>query len=410
MTDFVRPYELFSFVLINMSGKQKFIERLGFECLDAIEEFLNLTLSFEKENPPSLQMFVDWVKEGELQIKRDMEGGKSDFVRIMTVHASKGLQAPIVILPDTTSLPSSSRKKRMLWDKDLFYVPMASAQYEANSLRLLEELKQKEHQEYLRLLYVAMTRAEDRLCVCGYTKEKESSWYSFCKKSLQKIGLETVGGDLICECKQQKEAKKADEKDDVVVQKNVPDWLFCEPKSQQEKVTIINPSVLEEDDEAVASPLEQNVYSRGTAIHKLLQVIASVKDENKVRFVKEFLTKQLPLATEKDIIKTTEDINALLNKYGFLFAENSRAEMPIMGELDGSIVSGQIDRVVFQEDRVIIIDYKTNRRAAQTITDVPQKYVKQMRLYKCLMEKMFPDKKVEAYLLWVASCDLMKIF
>ncbi len=409
MTDFVRPYELFSFVLINMRGKQKFVERLGFECLDAIEEFLNLALQFEKENPPSLQKFVEWAKGGDLQIKRDMDGGNNNFVRIMTVHASKGLQAPIVILPDTTSFPSSSKIKRMLWDKDLFYVPLSAAQYEKTTTDLLKKLAQNEHQEYLRLLYVAMTRAEDRLCICAHSQEKATSWYDFCKKSLLKIGSETLDGELVCDCEQQKEVKESAIKKKTVAQEDVPDWLFVEPEKQPTKVVVINPSVVDDEDVAV-SPREQNIYLRGNAIHKLLQTIGSVKKESRPRFIKEFLSKQLPEVTQKVVMKIAEDVEELLNKYGFLFGDNSRAEMPVVGELDDKIVMGQIDRVVFQENKIIIIDYKTNREAAQTINDVPKKYIKQMNLYSQLVEKMFPDKKIEAYILWVASCDLMKIF
>ena len=102
--DYVRPYELFNYVLTTMDGRHKFTERMGMEVEDALDEFINLTISYEQEHIPSLQGFIDWIGRTEVEVKRETEQKDADAVRLMTVHGSKGLQAPVVFLPDTVRI------------------------------------------------------------------------------------------------------------------------------------------------------------------------------------------------------------------------------------------------------------------------------------------------------------------
>ena len=99
----------------------------------------------------------------------------------------------------------------------------------------------------------------------------------------------------------------------------------------------------------------------------------------------------------------------MCNKYREIFSENSAAEVPIMGEVDGKIVSSKIDRLVITDDKVIVVDYKTNRPAASDIKDVPNVYIKQLSIYKKLLQKIYPNKEIETYLLWTNTCNMMKV-
>jgi ATP-dependent helicase/nuclease subunit A len=178
--DQIPPYELYQEILSVRQGRQNLVQRLGEECLDPIEEFLNLCLEFAKSNSTSLQEFIDWISADEIEIKRDLEQGARDEVRIMTVHGAKGLQAPIVFLPDTTSKPKNKSDILFLKSKALpIWVPHSGLSHSITD-EIEEEAKQKTEEEYRRLLYVALTRAEDRLYVCGSgdTVQKDS-WYDF---------------------------------------------------------------------------------------------------------------------------------------------------------------------------------------------------------------------------------------
>ena len=169
-TDYLTPAELFGHVLVACDGRRKLLARLGAEADDPIDEFLNLALTYQRTHPPSLQGFLHWLAAGETEIKRDLDQSGADAVRIITVHGAKGLQAPIVFLPDT--LRSRRRcRTALLWTDDatplLLWAPRADDQ-DHLTRRLRDAAEAAQEREYRRLLYVAMTRAEDRLYVCGW--------------------------------------------------------------------------------------------------------------------------------------------------------------------------------------------------------------------------------------------------
>src|SRR6202012_3517158 len=164
--DYAPPFEFFSHALVARGKKRELIARLGPESQDAIEEFLSLALSYERGATPSLEGFLDWVARGNTEVKRDMERGR-DEVRVMTVHGAKGLEADIVILPDTTTIPEGGAQHG-----NLNYTPHGPVfpmpdEIAPPNVRLAKQAAKAELQrEHRRLLYVALTRARDRLCIC----------------------------------------------------------------------------------------------------------------------------------------------------------------------------------------------------------------------------------------------------
>lgn len=417
MADFVRPFELYSYVLTKMNGRKKFEERMGSEVDDGLDEFINLTINFEQEHIPTLQRFINWIGKDEVEVKRELEQSELDAVRIMTVHGSKGLQAPVVILPDTVRQVSSKKGMGMLWD-ELFYYPLASADYEKNCLRIKEQEKIDENEEYRRLLYVALTRAEDRLCICGYcqkNKPKDDCWYELCSKSLQQIS-DKQGDDFVYEVAQQCEPKTKKQEEKILMNFDKPDWLYDIPEQESPLAKPYTPSKPDEVDEedALFSPLMEgnaNRYRRGLVIHKLLQFLPDVKVEDKEPIIREFLRKNAPEFTEKQSNRIVEEVLALINNPRFapLFMSGSRAEVPIMGEVNGKIISAQIDRLVELEDEVWIVDFKTNRPAANTPDEVQAVYVKQLAAYKELLEHIYEHKVVKTFILWTDSTQIMQI-
>ncbi|ABV76693.1 UvrD-helicase domain-containing protein [Rickettsia rickettsii] len=150
---------------------------------DMINELLTLSKNYANDIDNSLQGFVAWFENNDIYIKRDIE--HSDKIRVMTVHGSKGLETPIVILCDSTTLPISSNK--FIWDDkgEMFFSANA-----ADTPEFLQELKEaeklKDLQEYIRLLYVAMTRAKDRLIICGFSNKSttpKNCWYEIAKQT-----------------------------------------------------------------------------------------------------------------------------------------------------------------------------------------------------------------------------------
>lgn len=417
MTDYVRPFELYSYVLGKMGGRRQFEERMGSEVDDGLDEFINLTLTFEQEHIPTLQEFISWIGQDEVEIKRELEQGELDAVRIMTVHGSKGLQAPVVVLPDTVRQVNNKKGMGMLWE-DIFYYPLSSADYEANCLRLKNQEKQDEAEEYRRLLYVALTRAEDCLCLCGYakkTKPQPDCWYELCAQQLSQIG--TQDGDNIVYETPQYNTPKA-EPQQVSTRQTVyyPDWLKEEALAESPLAKPYTPSKPEvsDDDDALFSPLgheDNHRYRRGTVIHKLLQFLPDVQSVDKMPVIEDYLRQNAADFSEAQRTYMATEVYRLINDERFapLFGKNSKAEVPIMGRVGDVIVSAQVDRLVVLDDEVWVVDYKTNRPAAKTEAEVKQGYVMQLSAYKSLLQQIYPDKKVRTFLLWTDTAQMMQI-
>lgn len=418
MVDLVRPFELYAHILNKLGGREKFVSRLGYEAIDGIDEFVNLTLDFEREHIPGLQNFVSWIEKDEVEIKRELEQSDIDAVRIMTVHGSKGLQAPIVILPDTVRVKTIKNEAGLLWDDEVLYYPFSSDNYESNCKKIKEREKELSLEEYRRLLYVALTRAEERLCICGYAKNKpsEESWYELCAASLAQIGSQDEQGGICYDVVQEivNEGKKKEQ----ALEVKLPDyaWVKNKPKAEDKLAKPLTPSKLDEDEaeEIFASPLGENGenrYRRGQIIHKLLQFLPEIKSDNKTELITGFLSKNAPEASEKEIKRIEKEVLRLLEDKNFaaVFGANSRAEVPLMGQVKDRIISGQIDRLVIEDKRVMIIDFKTNRPAAKILAEIPTAYIKQLAAYKELTAKIYPGKKVETYILWTDTADLMEV-
>ena len=195
-TDYVAPFELYSGLLGAGGGRERLLARLGPDAADPIEEFLSLALAYERENTASLEGFLHWLMAGEIEIKRDLEQAQG-AVRLMTVHGAKGLEAPVVILPDTLQVPNKSEE--LLWvgeDKNALAVWRVRAGYDGPVVgRALQAQKLAQQQEYRRLLYVALTRAKDRLYLCGWNTQNKppaGNWYELVEQAMSRLGEERL--------------------------------------------------------------------------------------------------------------------------------------------------------------------------------------------------------------------------
>ena len=429
----MHPFEFLSAALArpcpadNISGLRAIKKRLGHDALDPVDELLNAALRYEEEHTPSLQGFIRWQKSGQAQIKREMEeaGGQ---VRIMTVHGSKGLQAPIVIMPDTVrngrTVPGQA-DKRLLWPhKSGLDVPLWSPRKDMNFeifTQAYSAMEARDDQEYRRLLYVAMTRAEERLYITGYKGSKnyiEDSWYSYIESAFKNSpsvhplenGVLRLSNERI---------KDPDKAGSIAKTKTAPqpppEWLYkaapVEPSPPQPLV----PSRPSESEPAALSPLQasdQNRFRRGNITHKLLQFLpdipAGLREETAEKFLGRY-GQDLSEAIRKDIIKECIQI---MNSSEFtpLFGPGSRAEVPITGLINGhELISGQIDRLYIDESDIWIIDYKTNRPPPQDIKDVPAIYKNQMRAYHDTLRAIYPHHTIHCGLIWTDGPLLMPI-
>lgn len=414
----MRPFELFDMVLNTFEGKKRFYERLGPEAKDALDEFMNLTLKFETSHVPNLQNFMTWLEGNDVEIKRELEQATENAVRLMTVHKSKGLQAPIVILPDTTRSVDNKREQGLIFDDEVFYFPLAAENYNENCMVAHDKRVKKEKDESHRLLYVAATRAEDRLYVAGTKKAKktgENNWHELFESALTQMPIQNERGKLKFEVLQEIKPEDEDEKNirDQKISGDIS-WLSTPPENEENILKAYSPSHIEDfADDAVSSPLASDAqnFRRGILIHKLLQMLPKFSSyEKKTEIIKTYLSKQTDVKEDVKENIEKEVLRVLSNKdFAFIFEGDSRAEVPVMGLLKGKLISGQIDRLVVLKDKVLIVDFKTNRPAPIRAEDVSPDYRTQLDIYAGLIAQIYPNLPIEKYILWTNTLKLMKI-
>jgi ATP-dependent helicase/nuclease subunit A len=429
--DFVPPYELFAEVLGARQGRKAVLARLGAEAGDPLDEFLAASLAYERAHGVSLQGFLHWLEAGTAETKRDLDQGGRDEVRVLTVHGAKGLESPIVFLPDTMQMPQMtprvlwSERGLPLWLVERNAVPSVAA-------AALSEAKLRRDQEYRRLLYVAMTRASDRLYVCGWQTKRTApsgNWYDLVQAGLADAGAEPFAFDaesfLVSEgwagnglrlTTPQQGPPKSDRRGSAapVGAAILPDWCWTPPAPEPAPPKPLAPSRPREEEPAVRSPLGEdrgNALLRGRLIHRLLQSLPGIDPEKREAAARRFLARPLHGLDAPAQEAVLSETMAVLRHAEFapLFAVDSAAEVPVVGLFKGRALSGQIDRLVVTEEAVLIVDYKTMRPVPQSEAMVPLAYLEQLAAYQAAVQAVYPGKLVRCALLWTDEPRMMPI-
>lgn len=417
--DFIGPFEFFAALLGRGGARRLFRARLGEEAKDALTEFLNLALEYEKSGATSLQGFLSWFRAGGVEIKRDLEAAGL-ALRIMTVHGAKGLQAPIVILPDSCKLPQN--QDRLFVDgerKLIFWNAGGCGGTFAEKLANLEE--DARLNEYRRLLYVAMTRAEDRLYLAGWhgSKIAEGSWYDLIERALKKACKPSedsiFGASLRLQSTGPSELDRPGRAPTPeLTAAPLPAWVMAAAPADPDPPRPLSPSRPEGEAPTALSPRgegDRQRFLRGRLIHRLLQSLPDLAQEERQSAALRYLEQAAIELSAKERQAICDEALAVMTHPGLAsaFGPGSRAEVPLVGLAKGRRVAGQVDRLWVQGDKVLILDYKTNRPPPEKVEDVAPAYFKQMALYQILMQQVYPDRTVECWLIWTLSGQAMRL-
>jgi ATP-dependent helicase/nuclease subunit A len=443
--DFITPHGLFADVLgapgplDPRAGRARMLARLGPDAGDPLDELLNAALEHEKLNPPSLQGFVHWLRQGGAEVKREAEAA-GDVVRIMTVHGSKGLQAPIVILPDTTG--KAQDRKTLRWfqdgDEDLpVWAPQVKG-FEAPALTTQRQADQaREAEEEHRLLYVALTRAEDRLIICGWNgaqKLREGCWYDLVAQGFARLpGLEECAFDagafgasangfgaepklLMRRIPQTAPPRLEDPIVANAAGARPPAWAW-QKLAEEVPAGSLAPSALPGEQETPAAaprPAQDPLglrFRRGRLVHALLQSLPEHPEAGWEELSRRFLTRRAPGLSAEQQEATLQEVLGLLRQAWMRAAlgAGSLAEAPLAGEVNGRLIAGQVDRLQIEADRVLVLDYKTNRPPPEHVGQVAPLYLRQMAAYRTLLRAAFPGRVVECALVWTYGARFMAL-
>lgn len=440
---FAPAFEFYANVLGRDGVRGRMIARLGHEAGEILDEFLNFTLNAEQASPPDLESVLALLDAAGPDIKREMDQSR-DEVRIMTVHAAKGLEAPVVFLVDSGGEPFTHGhlprllayetagprpRKRFLW--------RASGEMKNSVAKAMEDrLKEKAGDEYRRLLYVGMTRAEDRLVTCGYRGVRGAqspTWLSMIRAGLRAdpATVEEAGGEgdepvLVYRVTPPGAVEAQPGPADAVPTDDPPDFLYGEappapklprPLAPSRASALIEPAPVEAPDmtSPVLDPQREPslAIARGTAIHRMLQLLPDMPVAARADAGQRYLEKVGADWPQVERQAALGSVLALIENpaWAGFFAPGSRAEVSVMGTLEIAgqprAIAGTIDRLAIEPGRLMILDYKTNRMPPAGLDDIPPAYVMQLALYRALLQGLYPGRRIDAGLLFTEAPSLM---
>ncbi|RCW20396.1 DNA helicase/exodeoxyribonuclease V subunit A [Ciceribacter lividus] len=438
-------HDFYAHVLGPEGGRRAFLARLGTEVTDILDEFLNFALTFETSGLPGLQSFVSALEMEAPEVKREHDKDR-DEVRIMTVHASKGLEAPVVFLVDGgskafnhTHLPKLRLVEAGLETPLPAWTPIKALGNPLVSADT-ERLRRLAEEEYRRLLYVAMTRAADRLIVCGYRgkQEPKDTWHQMISEALRlsadnctEARFEGPEGEWnglkwrlptavrAFECHQQSDAGSRDDLlPEALFQPLPPGPQLPRPLSPSgagafvddvgEDLTVSSPLFGEKVDSGIA-------LQKGKLTHRMLQVLPSLPLDQRDAAARRYADRAARFWPTDERERLVRTVLAILEHPDLapVFSLHAQAEVSIMGTIvvDGQAraVSGRIDRMAVTDDRVILLDFKTNRSPPRTIDAVPFSHRAQLAIYRELLKPLYPNKQIECLLAYTEGGLVMAV-
>ncbi|HEV8388848.1 MAG TPA: double-strand break repair helicase AddA [Dongiaceae bacterium] len=433
---FATPYDQLSELLEAAGGRRRLYARLGDECGEAIDEFLNLALAHEQRHAPNLQDMLAWMEDSELQVKRDLDEG-AGRVRIMTVHGAKGLEAPIVFLADQRRRPQPMSGLFWIEIGDAV-LPIWSPNKGADdpvAAGARADAMQRQLEEENRLLYVALTRAEERLYLsgwCGMQSIKNPNWHDHVREAAVKtrravtearpdwLGGADDGwdGDLI-RVSAGERMSASDVPAAAQSEIALPAWLNVPIPDLPDPPRPLIPSRPSEAEPATLSPLGEDQgwrYQRGRVIHHLLEMLPQLPKAARLRAAELYVARRSSAVPPAERDGLARDVTALLETPDFaaIFGLHSRAEVPVVATRRGpdgktEVVSGQIDRLVVLEDEVWVVDFKSNRPPPMQVLHVSQQYVRQLAAYRSALASLYETMRIRCFLLWTEGPRLMEI-
>jgi ATP-dependent helicase/nuclease subunit A len=422
LADRVGPYAFLDIILSGpLKGRQRLLARLGAQANDPIDELLTQALAFEQVNPPGLAGFLAWVEAEGSDVKRDADAPAGE-VRLMTIHGAKGLEAPVVVLADSAHQRKGRQDGFVVAEMadgtrlPVFHPRSADMPRKVRAAR--ETMEARDAEEDLRLLYVGLTRAADHLFIGGAVsaksaarlgRDKDHCWHTRLKPVLEGLGaerLETLWPGETLRLRRGDWTAPFDEPVGIAADTGrielgqVLTGLAPEPGRPSRPLT---PSGLPEPPpEGPAAEAMRAAAFRGTLIHKLFERLPAVPVADRPDAARRWLQAQGAGAQADAMLA---EVLAVLEDpaHAALFGAHALAEAPVAGLVGAQAIAGIVDRLLVEEHRVLVVDFKTGLKVPDTAAEVALPHRRQMAAYAAVLARAFPGRRVEAALLYTAG-------
>ena len=425
--DFEPPQALLHWLLVGpWQGRKALVARLGREVNDPLDELLNAANAYASAHTASLVGFLAWFDAGEGELKREADGG-GGVVRVMTVHGSKGLQAPIVILADAAGNPEASPTRSLTLEEDLpggggRTVPIPALRKGEKAGRILAAevaARAAEREEHWRLLYVAMTRAEEALFIGGALGKREKepapdSWYARLNPLFESDEL----ADPIWVARKEWGALAAPVASaralDLPAAPALPDWATAPVGEEPRPPRPLAPSAAGTErapDPPLAPEIARAAARRGVLIHRLLERLPEIAPDLRVEAGRKWLARQAADLIVDDQAEMLASALAVLADPAFadVFSAAALAEVPLAATVGGLVIAGTADRLLIEPGKVTVVDFKTARRPPASLADIPESTLRQMAAYSAALEAIYPGREVSAAVLYTHAPKLFAI-
>ena len=402
-SDYLRPYDLLERALTRHDARRRLIARLGFEAEEGIDELLSQALAFEGMEIPSLTGFLLWLETDDVTIKRQADSGGA-LIRVMTVHGAKGLEAPIVILPDMADRDFRDRDEvSALQTGEMVWKPSATGS-PPNFVAAQAARAAKSNEERLRLLYVALTRAQSWVIVAAAGDVNRSeTWYNLVRQGLEAAGSTVIaGGVLRHEFGTWPKATTQPAPDTAVAPPALPLWATSKAPEAQRPAQPFAPSRLMGAKTSSDGAGDAEAMARGSAIHLLLEHLPNYQPEQWPQIATALLGEGAIAALDQAArVLSAADLRPI-------FA-NSLAEVTITAPTGKGQILGIIDRLVVGDKTVLAVDFKSNQSVPSTAADVPQGILAQMGAYHAALAQIYPDHAITMAIVWTKTATLMPL-
>lgn len=414
--DFLRPYELIERILARHDGRYRLMSRLGPEIQDALDELVHQAMAYEASSVPSLTGFVSWMDGQDFEIKREIDTD-SNTIRVMTVHGAKGLEAPIVILPDTLRTGKAAGST-MLPDDSANLLVIPPSKDRPSALRgLVEADRAADRAERERLLYVAMTRAETWLIVCGAggPSDLSATWYGAVGDGMDRV----EATDLECptgtgtrfELSDWPDSRQEDAKPATSINAP-PAWAFETAPPEPPRRPTLSPSDLDGAKALPGQPADADPMRYGRMLHLLLEHLPETPPDRWDAVAPALLAASADTPFDGEVAGLLEDARKVIEAPSCAHVfQAGLAEVPITAEVPefGARLEGIIDRLIVEDDRVLVVDFKSNAAIPTSADQVPDGILRQMGAYSAALAQIYPGKPIETAILWTRGPVLMPL-
>jgi ATP-dependent helicase/nuclease subunit A len=426
MADTLDPGAFFETLLSGkLQGRAKALERLGEEARDSLNALVSAAQDYSQRESGGLQGFLGWYEKNETIVKRESSTARGT-IRVLTVHGAKGLQAPVVILAD------ASRKPREV-QPDILEIDMGEGvklpiTHPNKEFRLGElgaraaAQEAKDVQEYYRLLYVALTRAETRLLIWGFQKTKQlddACWYRVCERAFMALGApeESAAPRVlqsgILETLEERKEARGQGRLAIPPPDETQAWVRIYAPQEKRPARPLQPSRLMEDSAGSAplNPAQQAAVRRGKILHMLLEKMPGLNAAHRKEAAQHWLRVSFGLVDAAEAGRYIDAVTKVLENADFahIFSNAALVEAPLAGVVNGVVISGTVDRVLITENDIFIVDYKTTRRPPRDAQHISIAHQRQMAAYVAVLKNIFPQHEVQPALLYTEIPALMPL-